>query len=72
MYFAEAIQKLIYGKKVRREIWGKNSWIESNGSTVFQKSCAPNDKNELVISYSESDRIFSLEDVTADDWVIYK
>ena len=69
MYFSEAIDKLLYGKKIRRASWGKNFWIESNGSTVFQKAYDPISKCDFVVQhYAESDKFFSVEDTLANDW----
>ena len=71
MYFSEAIDKLVYGKKIRRSSWGKNFWIESNGDAVFKKAYDPISKESFNIQrYAETDQIFSLQDTLANDWEI--
>lgn len=73
MYFDEAVNKLIYGKKVSRASWGKNCWLESNGDSVFQKIYDPIGKCELNVKhYTETDKVFSLEDTLASDWEIHR
>lgn len=71
MYFSEAIDKLIYGRKIRRSSWGKNFWIESNGDAVFQKAYDPIGKCDFLVQrYAGTDKVFSVEDTLASDWEI--
>lgn len=71
MTFSEILEKLIYGKKVRRSSWSKGLWIESNGDSIFQKCYV---KNEVVNTkrFTNEDKVFCLDDVTADDWEVMK
>ena len=67
MKFNSILQKLIYGKKVRRSSWSENVWLESDGDNVYMKA-----NGEIVKHYANTDRVFTLDDVTAEDWEIYK
>ena len=73
MTFNEIVEKLIYGKKVRRSVWAESFYMESDGDTIWERYY---DKEKKEIATSErhafSDRVFSLEDVLADDWELYK
>ena len=71
MTFCEILEKLLYGKKVRRESWSKGLWLESNGDAVFQKCFV---KNEVVNTkrFTSQDKVFCLDDVTAEDWEVIK
>ena len=75
MNFEEALQKLLYGKKIRREIWDcrKNTqWMESNGDRVRLKLYDPETKNVTTIrDWYSHEAVFSLDDVTAEDWEVY-
>ena len=69
MTFNEILEKLTYGRKVRRGIWPENLWLESNGDTCFLRTA--NEDNTLKV-YANGDRVFTLDDVTAHDWEFYK
>ena len=71
MTFNEILEKLLYGKKVRRSTWHPNLWMESNGDSVYLRTNT--DKKVInAAHYSNDDRVFTLEDVTADDWEVMK
>lgn len=74
MDFEKALQKLLYGKKVRREIWdsSKNTqWMESNGDRIRLKFYDEETKQVTTLKdWASSESVFSLDDVTAEDWVV--
>ena len=73
MTFSEIIEKLTYGKKVRRSWWPEQSYMESNGDIIWEKYDDKEKKKIVTTRYHAfSDRTFSLEDVLADDWELYK
>lgn len=67
MNFNEILQPLIYGKKVRRTCWGKGVYMTSNGDIC--KTYLVNENGTKLISIDER---FRLDDVTADDWELFK
>lgn len=68
MTFEEIIQPLIYGKKVRRSSWSDEIYMESNGDRVrITSNTAP-----TLPGFCFTDKCFSLDDVTADDWELYR
>lgn len=69
MKFEEMISHLIYGRKVRRTIWPENLWLESNGDSTYLRTMAGNKVLNAML-YTSNDRIFTLDDVCADDWTI--
>ena len=71
MTFNEILEKLTYGKKVRRSVWPDNLWLESNGDTVYLRTLSNNKVLNAKV-YADGDRIFTLSDVTSEDWEIYK
>ena len=73
MTFNEIIDKLIYGKKVRRLVWAESFYMESDGDTIWERY-DDKEKKEIFtcVYHAFSDRTFSLEDVLADDWELYK
>lgn len=71
MTFNEILEKLTYGRKVRRSTWPDNLWLESNGDTVYLRTLTDN-KVLNAKRYADGDKIFTLADVTAEDWEIYK
>ena len=73
MIFNEIIDKLIYGKKVRRSVWGESFYMESDGDTIWERHYDKEKKEIFTDEYHDfSDLAFSLEDVLADDWELYK
>ena len=76
MTFDEAIEKLTYGKKVRRESWDSHVntvWYESNGSDIWLKCYSESDKQITIIKdYRHGTPVFSLDDVLADDWEVVR
>lgn len=73
MTFSEIIDKLTYGKKVRRSWWLEHFFIESNGDIIWEKYDDKENKKIVTTGYHAfNDRTFSLEDVLADDWELYK
>lgn len=73
MTFEEIIEKLTYGKKVRRSVWPESFYMDSNGGTIWEKYDDKESKKVVTTKYHAfSDRVFSLEDVLADDWELYK
>ena len=71
MTFSKILVKLYYGKKVRRSIWGDGLWIESNGDSIYQK-CFTNNEIVNIYTFANSDKFFSLDDVSAEDWEVMK
>lgn len=65
MMFSVALTKLVYGKKIRRSVWPKGVFLESNGDVIRMK----NGEMELK-RYCYEDRVFSFADVCEDDWEI--
>jgi hypothetical protein len=73
MTFNEIIEKLTYGKKVRRSVWPESFYMDSDGDTIWEKYDDKESKKIVTTRYHAfSDRTFSLEDVLADDWELYK
>ena len=73
MTFSEIIEKLTYGKKVRRSVWPESFYMDSNGDTIWEKYDDKENKKIVTTGYHAfSDRTFSLEDVLADDWELYR
>lgn len=73
MTFSEIIDKLTYGKKVRRSVWSESFYMDSNGDMILDRYYDKENKEIVTIGYHAfSDRTFSLEDVLADDWELYK
>lgn len=74
MTFEEILSPFVYGKKIRRSSWIEDVWIESNGDTVWQKALSRVEKGKIVTikQYVNGDKVFSLYDVFADDWELYK
>ena len=71
MTFNKILEKLLYGKKVRRSTWHPSLWMESNGDDVYLRTNT--DKKVInAAHYANGDRVFTLEDVTADDWEVMK
>ena len=68
MTFKEIIQPLIYGKKVRRSCWSDGLYMESNGDKVWGTT----DNAGKYASFCFTDKCFSLDDITADDWELYR
>ena len=66
MNFQEILQKLIYGRKVRRQSWREGLWIESNGETVRLYLMEKEGKRLIDV-----DTQFSLDDVMAEDWELF-
>ena len=66
MTFSEALTRLVYGKKIRRQAWPEGVFIESNGDAIYMRT----DELELK-RYCYEDRVFSLADVCEDDWEIF-
>lgn len=65
MNFNDAVQKLIYGKKLHRTSWGDGLYITSNGDLV--KLFVEKNGNRQLISADEK---FRLDDIMAEDWEI--
>lgn len=67
MTFNEILQPLLYGKKVRRGSWAKGIYITSNGDLIrcYQQ-------NEDGLKLLSADERLKLDDVTAEDWEMYK
>jgi len=65
MNFNDAVQKLIYGKKLRRASWGDGLYITSNGDLV--RLFVEKNGNRQLISVDEK---FRLDDIMAEDWEI--
>lgn len=73
MTFSEIIDKLTYGKKVRRSVWPESFCMDSNGDMIWERYYDKENKEIVTTGYHAfSDRTFSLEDVLADDWELYK
>ena len=73
MTFNEIIEKLTYGKKIRRSVWPESIYMDSNGDAVWEMYNDKENKKVVTTKYHAfSDRAFSLEDVLADDWELYK
>ena len=68
MTFEEIIQPLIHGKTVRRTSWNDGVYIMSNGDKVWGMT----DIAGKYASFCFTDKCFSLDDVTADDWELYR
>lgn len=73
MTFSEIIEKLTYGKKVRRSWWPESFYMDSNGDAIWERY-DDKEKKEIVTSkyHAFSDLAFSLENVLADDWELYR
>jgi hypothetical protein len=67
MTFNEILQPLLYGKNVRRSSWQKGVYINSNGDLI---RCYQHHKDDIRLLCS--DERLRLDDVTAEDWEMYK
>lgn len=67
MTFNEILQPLLHRKKVRRGSWGKGIFITSNGDLI---RCYL--QNEDSLKLISADERLKLDDVTAEDWEMYK
>ena len=67
MTFNEILQPLILQKKVRRGSWAKGIYITSNGDLI---RCYL--QNEDGLKLLSADERLKLDDVTAEDWEMYK
>ena len=63
MKIEEMLNKLVYGKKLRRQSWNDNLWIDSNGTTVRLYNQEPEGKRLI-----DTDVRFTLDDLMAEDW----
>ena len=69
MEFKDIIVRLAYGRKVRRATWPEEVYIEYNGGSVAMKTVG---YDKPIKKYAISDRLFSIDDVFAEDWEIIK
>ena len=67
--FQEAISALISGKKVRHASWNKNLYIVCNSDKSIVRLFNHTDTGDDLLHIDER---FSLEDIMADDWEVYK
>ena len=68
MTFNEIMVRLAYGRKLRRSSWPEEVYIEYNGSAVLMKVAGT---GEVLKRYTGSDRVFSIDDVFAEDWELF-
>ena len=69
MEFKEIVARLTSGQKIRRTAWPGWIYLEYNGSSVSMKTTG---LDNMLAKFAVSDRLFSLEEVLADDWEIIK
>ena len=69
MEFKDIITRLAYGRKVRRAAWPEEVYIEYNGGSVTMKTVG---YDKPIKKYAISDRLFSIDDIFAEDWEIIK
>ena len=69
MTFDEIMVRLAYGRKIRRDSWPEEVYIEYNGSVTFMRTAGT---GEVLKKYASSDRVFSMDDVFAEDWELFK
>lgn len=65
MTFNEISTRLAYGRKIRRRSWPEWVYIEYNGSAVFMRTAGT---GTVLKRYADSDRVFSVDDIFAEDW----
>lgn len=68
MTFNEIMVRLAYGRKLRRNSWPEEVYIEYNGNAVYMKVAAT---GEVLKRYADTDRVFSVDDVFAEDWELF-
>lgn len=69
MTFNEIVSAFANGAKIRRKSWSEKTWMELDGNTVkFKAYFEQANKTVVTGTSTKSDKIFSLEDVLADDW----
>lgn len=70
MDFNGITDALAYGRRVRRRAWEDGLFIESDGNNVWLRS-ENNGNRETVQHFCEGDRVFTFNDIWADDWMFY-
>ena len=70
MQFTVALNYLLKGTKLRRLHWSDRMWIESNGSDVYIKCINKENIVTRIAKYCNTDKAFTLNDITANDWEI--
>lgn len=68
MTFNEITVRLAYGRKLRRNSWPEEVYIEYNGNEVFMKVAGT---GEVLKKFVDADRIFSVDDIFAEDWEVF-
>jgi hypothetical protein len=71
MDFKGISDALAYGRRIRRQSWPVGLFIESNGSDVWLRRETAESGKETLKHYAPGDRIFTFDDIFADDWVFY-
>lgn len=72
MTLNEIFQSFIHGKPIqRKEAWGKDVFIETNGDKIYLRRNKKDDV-ETLHTFDAFDRYFSMDDLTAEDWKIAK
>ena len=70
MDFKSILDALAYGRRIRRQSWPEGVFIESDGSNSWLRS-EIDGKRETLQHFCDGDRVFTLADIWADDWVFY-
>lgn len=68
MTLFEILPTFIYGKKIHRLSWPNTIWIETSDGDIVKLFVNEGDGKRLLHIGEK----FSLDDVTADDWELFK
>jgi len=69
MTLFEILPSFIYGKKIHRLSWNDKLWFETSDGEIIKTYMLEENGNKCLLHLGEK---FSLDDVTADDWELFK